>query len=66
MILMLLGFPQWLAYLIEGIFAFIALASGAVVLTRAGRSPYLTFLLLIPIVQIAAIWAFALTNWKRK
>ena len=59
-----LGLPQWGVFLLEGIFLFIGLSSGAVVLTRTGRSPYWVFLMLVPCVQIAAVWYLAFSGWK--
>lgn len=59
-----LGLPLWANYLLKGLLIFAGLSSGAVVLTRAGRSPYLTFLLLIPYVQIFAIWGLAFKSSK--
>lgn len=61
-----LGLPQWGIYLLEGIFIFIGLASTAVVLTRAGRNPYWAFLMLVPFVQIFAVWYLAFAAWPRK
>lgn len=55
--------PLWGQYLLQGILIFVMLASAAVVLSRAGRSPYLVFLLVVPYVQIIALWAFAFTLW---
>jgi hypothetical protein len=59
-----LDLPQWGSYLLEGILLFIGLSSTAVVLTRTGRSPYWAFLMLIPFVQIAAIWYLAFSVWS--
>ena len=65
-----LGLPLWAEYLLEGILIFVGLASAAVVLTRAGRNPYLAFVLMVPYVQVAAIWYLAFSPWpatlKRK
>lgn len=58
--------PEWGAYLIEGILTFIGIASGAVVLTRAGRNPYWVFLALIPVVNIIAVWYFAFSIWPKR
>ena len=59
-----LGLPQWGNYLLQGLFLFAGLCSGAVVLTRTGRSPYWVFLMLVPYVQIIAIWYLAFSPWK--
>ncbi len=58
-----LGLPEWGEYLLKGILIFIGLSSTAVVLTRAGRSPYFAFLIIIPYVQIVAVWYFAFSIW---
>lgn len=63
---MMLSFlPEWANYLARGIFLFTTLAFTAVVLGRAGRSPYFAFLVIIPYVQIAAVWFFAVCLWPR-
>ncbi len=59
-----LDLPQWGEYLLEGIFLFIGLSSAAVVLTRTGRSPYFAFLLIIPYIQIVAVWYLAFSAWS--
>lgn len=61
-----LGLPQWGEYLLQGIFIFALLACAAVALSRAGRSPWLAFLLAVPYVQIVALWAFAFSRWPKK
>jgi hypothetical protein len=61
-----LGLPLWGQYLLQGILLFISIACAAVVLSRAGRSPYLAFLIAIPYVQIAALWVFAFTPWTKR
>lgn len=61
-----LGLPQWGEYLLQGIFIFIMLACSAVVLTRTGRSPWFAFLMIVPYVQIAAVWMLAFTLWPKK
>jgi hypothetical protein len=58
-----LGLPQWSEYLLEGILIFVTLSGAAVVLSRGGRNPYFVFLLMVPYVQIAAVWYFAFTVW---
>ena len=59
-----LGLPQWGIFLLQGIFLFIGLSSAAVVLTRTGRSPYWAFLMIVPYVQIAALWYLAFSTWQ--
>jgi hypothetical protein len=63
MMMQYLGLPEWAQYLLQGILLFVGLSSGAVVLSRAGRSPYFTFLLIVPCVQIAALWYLAFSHW---
>jgi hypothetical protein len=58
--------PLWGQYLLQGILVFISIACAAVVLSRAGRSPYYAFLIVIPYVQIAALWVFAFTIWPKR
>lgn len=60
------GLPLWGQYLLQGILIFIALSASAVVLSRAGRSPYLALLLIAPYVNIIALWAFAYTAWPKE
>jgi len=60
-----LGLPQWGDYLLKGILIFIMLSASAVVLSRAGRNPYLAFLVIFPYMQIAAIWLFAYSLWDK-
>lgn len=61
-----LDLPLWGTYLTQGILAFVEIALAAVVLSRAGRSPYLAFLIILPYVQIVAIWMFAFTVWPKQ
>ena len=35
----------------------------AKILSRAGYSPWLVLILLVPIVNVIAIWLFAYANW---
>ena len=58
-----LGLPQWGEYLLKGIIIFIELSGAAVVLSRTGRNPYFAFLLMVPFVQIAAVWYLAFSVW---
>lgn len=62
---MLLDLPQWANYLIEGLLLFAGLSTAAVVLTRTGRSPYWVFLLLVPLINVIAIWYVAFAPWKK-
>jgi hypothetical protein len=60
-----LDLPLWAKYLLQGILAFVEISAAAVLLSRAGRSPYLAFLIILPYVQIAALWVFAFTVWPK-
>jgi hypothetical protein len=57
--------PIWLEYLLKGLAVFAMIALPAVVASRAGKSPYFALLLLVPIVQIWVVWAFAFTDWPK-
>ena len=59
----LFGLPFWLEYLIAGVLVLALIASASVVLTKAGRHPAWCFLLLIPYVQVIAVWVFAFMVW---
>jgi len=61
-----LGLPLWGQYLLQGILIFVTLASSAVVLSRAGRSPYLALLMAVPYVQVIALWLFAFSVWQKR
>lgn len=59
--------PLWAQYLLQGLVIFAEIAAAAVVLSRAGRSPYYALLLVAPYyVPIAALWAFAFTPWPKR
>lgn len=60
-----LGLPLWAEFLIKGILIFAALCSGAVTLTRAGKNPHFTFLMIVPVISILALWYFAFTPWPK-
>lgn len=58
-----LGLDPWLGYsIIAALLTYFVSAAGWV-LARAGRSPVWVMLLLIPWVNVAAVWAFAYTRW---
>ena len=60
-----LNLPEWGTYLLEGVLLFIGLSAAAVVLTRTGRSPYWVFLLLVPFVNVIALWYLAFAAWSK-
>lgn len=59
------GLPQWVELLIFGLIIVYFMAIVSLVLARTGRSPVWTLLLLIPVVQVVVIWAFAYCHWPR-
>ncbi len=61
-----LGLPVWGQFLLEGILLFVEISAAAVVLTRVRRNPYFAFLIIIPYVQILAIWYLAFSKWPKK
>ena len=61
-----LGLPVWGQFLLEGILLFVEISAASVVLTRANRNPYFAFLIIIPYVQIVAIWYLAFSKWPKK
>lgn len=58
-----LGLEPWLGYTIIACLLTYFVSAAGWVLARAGRSPVWVMLLLIPWVNVAAIWAFAYTRW---
>jgi hypothetical protein len=58
-----LGLEPWLGYLIIAVILTYTLAAGGWVLAKAGRSPLWILLLLVPYLNVVAIWAFAYTRW---
>lgn len=52
--------------LIQGLCLFAQLAFAAMILSKAGRSPYFAVLAIIPYVFIVAIWVFAFTRWPKR
>jgi hypothetical protein len=55
--------PFWLEYLLKGLAIIAMMAFPAIIAGRAGRSPYLALLLMVPVVNVAAVWAFAYAKW---
>lgn len=58
-----LGLEPWLGYTIIACLLTYFVSAAGWVLARAGRSPVWVMLLLIPWVNVVAIWAFAYTRW---
>lgn len=57
--------PEWLDYLIRGIFIFILMCATCVVASRAGRSPYWSLLAIVPYTLVVLVWVFACTRWPK-
>ena len=55
--------PEWLDYLIRGIFIFALLAFSAVIVRRTGYSPYWALLSIVPGGLIIGIWVIAFARW---
>lgn len=59
----LTSLPEWSYYLIQGVSISCLLVVSAIILGRAGRSPYWALLVIVPYVAIVAIWALAFVRW---
>ncbi|MDR3518845.1 MAG: hypothetical protein P4M00_23855 [Azospirillaceae bacterium] len=59
------GVPLWLVYLVEGCVLTYTIGLASFILARVGRSPTWSLLLLVPIVNVIALWVFAYTAWPR-
>lgn len=55
-----------LYYILLGILFLIIMWAGARIIQKAGFQPMLVLLLLIPVINIIAIWAFAFSEWPNK
>jgi hypothetical protein len=60
-----LGTPYWLYLLIVGLYVAALIGLAGWVLARTGRSPLWSLLLLVPTVNVVAIWALAYAKWPR-
>ena len=60
---LVLGLEPWQGYGVIAICLTYVLSMGGWALARAGLSPLWVLLLLIPWVNIVAIWAFAYARW---
>lgn len=59
----LLSLPQWAEYTLAGIIIVYMMYLVGKILARSGHSPAWSLLLLIPFVQIIAIWYYAFKKW---
>ncbi len=57
--------PEWAQYLTQGLLFLVLIASSAVALTKAGRSPYWALLMIVPYGAIVAVWLFAFCRWPK-
>ena len=55
----------WQEMLIMSLLGAFLVLTGGMVAGKAGRAPFWGLLLLIPGLQIIAIWVFALVSWPR-
>ena len=53
-------------YILLAILFMVIMWAGAKILQKAGFQPLLVLCLLIPVVNVIAIWVFAFTNWPNK
>ena len=60
---MIPGLEIWQSYLIIGMLILLFVAFSGMVLIRTGRSPLWCLALLVPVVQIIALWALAFADW---
>lgn len=61
----LTGLPFWIEYLIAAVFVVYLIIAAGICLARSGHSPLWALLLLLPYIQIVAVWAFALIQWPK-
>jgi hypothetical protein len=57
--------PQWTQFLVMGLLIFSWMSLTAVILSRAGKSPYWALISIIPYFVVVAIWFFAFTKWPK-
>lgn len=56
---------SWQEMLIMSVLGALLVVFGGMMAGRAGRAPFWGLLLLIPVVQILALWIFAFIHWPR-
>jgi hypothetical protein len=59
----LMHLPPWLGNLIVGLQLALKMGFGGWILARTGRSPLWIFLLLVPVVDLVALWVYAYGVW---
>jgi hypothetical protein len=55
--------PPWIGYTIVGLLLFYALGMAGFILARLGIKPLWALTLLVPWVNVAALWWLALGKW---
>ncbi len=63
MVTSIFGLPPWVGALILSLILTYAIVLGGWTLAKAGRSPLWVLLLLLPYVNVVAVWAFAYARW---
>lgn len=58
--------PVWAQYLTQGLLLSVLLCFSAVVLARAGRSPYWALLALVPFAFVVGLWFIAYSKWPQQ
>ncbi len=59
----LLRLPEWQSHLIIGVLLAYKMGLAGFILARAGFTPLLALLLLVPYVDLIALWLFAYRRW---
>ena len=59
----LLHLPPWLGYFLLGLLLTYMIGTAGWIIARSGRSPLWALLLLVPWVNVVAIWLFAYCRW---
>lgn len=63
---LLQALPMTLGYLLLGFIVVGLVSAGGFVLARLGIKPLWALLLVVPVVQIVALWGFATRKWPRE
>lgn len=60
--------PEWAHYLIRGIAMCALMCFSAVILSRAGRSPYWAAAAIVPVPYLlpVLVWVFAFCRWPKR
>jgi len=60
---LLLQQPRWLALSVISLIVFAKMILGGLSLARAGRNPLWVLTLLVPVLDVVALWVFAFSRW---